>query len=40
ILQEACRSLSLSDASLLGPSVVKLVKVVKVLPRLERFVNR
>lgn len=40
VLQEGCRILGLEDVSLLGPSVEKLTKVVQVLPRLERFVNR
>ncbi|CAM9345515.1 unnamed protein product [Discosporangium mesarthrocarpum] len=40
VLQETCRTLSLTDVSLVGPSVAKLTQVVQVLPRLERFVNR
>ena len=40
VLQDLCRLLGLQDVSLLGPSVAKLTKVVQMLPRLERFVNR
>ena len=39
ILQETCRELQLSDVSLIGPSIRKMVQVMLMVPRLERFVH-
>ncbi|KAH9101429.1 hypothetical protein LEN26_015235 [Aphanomyces euteiches] len=39
IIQDICRQLELTDITLIGPSVAKMISVVQAIPRLEKFVR-
>ncbi|RHY15612.1 hypothetical protein DYB36_012004, partial [Aphanomyces astaci] len=39
VMQDICRQLDLTDVTLIGPSVAKLISVVHAVPRMEKFIR-
>ncbi|ETV93987.1 hypothetical protein, variant 1 [Aphanomyces invadans] len=39
VIQDICRQLDLTDVTLIGPSVAKLISVVQAVPRMEKFIH-